>query len=44
MHTQATKRGTWTSNSVCVTEAGLRDGLIPRCISRDLKWGTYVYV
>uniref|UniRef100_H2YYM3 methionine--tRNA ligase n=1 Tax=Ciona savignyi TaxID=51511 RepID=H2YYM3_CIOSA len=32
----------WTSNAKTITETWLRDGLKPRCITRDLKWGTPV--
>ena len=32
--------GTWTTNSRTITNSWIRDGLKPRCISRDLKWGT----
>lgn len=32
----------WTDNSVFTTQALLREGLKPRCITRDLKWGTPV--
>lgn len=34
--------GTWTHNARNITNSWLRDGLKPRCISRDLKWGTQV--
>ncbi|XP_069119784.1 methionine--tRNA ligase, cytoplasmic-like [Argopecten irradians] len=34
--------GTWTSNAKNITNSWIRDGLKPRCISRDLKWGTQV--
>jgi hypothetical protein len=34
--------GAWTSNTVAVTESWLASGLKPRCITRDLKWGTPV--
>lgn len=34
--------GTWTSNAKNITNSWIRDGLKPRCISRDLKWGTPV--
>eukprot|EP01100_Stratorugosa_tubuloviscum_P009798 TRINITY_DN4121_c0_g1_i1.p1 TRINITY_DN4121_c0_g1~~TRINITY_DN4121_c0_g1_i1.p1 ORF type:complete len:740 (+),score=349.49 TRINITY_DN4121_c0_g1_i1:72-2291(+) len=34
--------GVWTSNSTNLTKAWLREGLKPRCITRDLKWGTPV--
>ena len=35
-------RGVWTSNTKQITNSWLRDGLKPRCITRDLKWGTAV--
>ncbi|XP_046333263.2 methionine--tRNA ligase, cytoplasmic-like [Haliotis rufescens] len=34
--------GTWTHNAQVITSSWIRDGLKPRCISRDLKWGTPV--
>jgi len=34
--------GQWTSNAKLITKSWLRDGLKPRCITRDLKWGTPV--
>jgi methionyl-tRNA synthetase len=34
--------GGWSSNCVKATSAWIRDGLKPRCITRDLKWGTPV--
>lgn len=34
--------GAWTSNAVAVTKAWLEGGLKPRCITRDLRWGTPV--
>lgn len=34
--------GLWTANAEHITMSWLRDGLKPRCISRDLKWGTPV--
>ncbi|XP_060596345.1 methionine--tRNA ligase, cytoplasmic-like [Ruditapes philippinarum] len=34
--------GTWTNNAKVITNSWIRDGLKPRCISRDLKWGTPV--
>ncbi|XP_038078206.1 methionine--tRNA ligase, cytoplasmic-like [Patiria miniata] len=34
--------GDWTANAKHVTSSWLRDGLKPRCITRDLKWGTPV--
>jgi methionyl-tRNA synthetase len=32
----------WSDNSRKMTSAWLRDGLRPRCITRDLKWGVSV--
>jgi len=32
-------KGRWSQNAKTMTEAWLRDGLRPRCITRDLKWG-----
>lgn len=29
----------WTSNAKIITRSWLREGLKPRCITRDLKWG-----
>ena len=34
--------GSWTANAVAITESWLASGLKPRCITRDLKWGTPV--
>lgn len=34
--------GEWSHNCVKMTESWIRDGIKPRCISRDLKWGTPV--
>eukprot|EP00731_Ephydatia_muelleri_P032898 Em0024g442a len=34
--------GVWSSNAIQITSSWIRDGLKPRCISRDLKWGTPV--
>lgn len=34
--------GLWTSNAKLITKSWIRDGLKPRCITRDLKWGTPV--
>mmetsp|Transcript_55925 Transcript_55925/g.63837 ORF Transcript_55925/g.63837 Transcript_55925/m.63837 type:complete len:769 (+) Transcript_55925:91-2397(+) len=36
------KKGQWSQNSINVSRAWIRDGLKPRCITRDLKWGTPV--
>jgi methionyl-tRNA synthetase len=32
----------WTTNSKSITYAFINDGLKPRCITRDLKWGVTV--
>lgn len=34
--------GDWTANSRHIARSWLRDGLKPRCITRDLRWGTPV--
>ncbi|KAL1918382.1 uncharacterized protein VTP21DRAFT_3042 [Calcarisporiella thermophila] len=34
--------GKWTANAKAITQAWLKDGLKPRCITRDLKWGVPV--
>merc|ERR1719494_1515283 len=34
--------GNWTPNARQITKGWLADGLKPRCITRDLKWGTPV--
>ncbi|NXE71285.1 SYMC protein, partial [Calcarius ornatus] len=34
--------GEWTANARHITRTWLRDGLKPRCITRDLTWGTPV--
>eukprot|EP00271_Cylindrocystis_brebissonii_P015479 TRINITY_DN38386_c0_g1_i1.p1 TRINITY_DN38386_c0_g1~~TRINITY_DN38386_c0_g1_i1.p1 ORF type:complete len:1047 (-),score=186.67 TRINITY_DN38386_c0_g1_i1:369-3509(-) len=39
---KTSKTGDWSSNSVQTTAAWIRDGLKPRCITRDLKWGVPV--
>eukprot|EP00743_Colponemidia_sp_Colp-15_P002268 GILK01002458.1.p1 GENE.GILK01002458.1~~GILK01002458.1.p1 ORF type:complete len:998 (-),score=175.31 GILK01002458.1:102-3047(-) len=39
---KSSEKGKWSSNSVQITNAWIRDGLKPRCITRDLKWGTPV--
>ncbi|KAL6747060.1 methionine--tRNA ligase, cytoplasmic [Haematococcus lacustris] len=40
--TNTSAQGGWSNNCVQVTSAWMRDGLKPRCITRDLKWGTPV--
>lgn len=32
----------WTNTARAITESWFRDGLKPRCITRDMKWGTKV--
>lgn len=39
---KASVDGCWSQNAVQATNAWLRDGLKPRCITRDLKWGVPV--
>ena len=34
--------GIWSQNALHITSAWVRDTLKPRCISRDLRWGTPV--
>lgn len=34
--------GSWSQNAIQGTYAWLKDGLKPRCITRDLKWGVPV--
>lgn len=43
MH-EAAEKGKWSANSLSFTNKLLQDGLIGRCITRDLKWGTPVPV
>jgi methionyl-tRNA synthetase len=33
------KKSTWSQNAVTLTMAWIKQGLKPRCITRDLKWG-----
>ncbi|MBW2995279.1 methionine--tRNA ligase, partial [Candidatus Woesearchaeota archaeon] len=33
------KKATWSQNAVTLTMAWIKQGLKPRCITRDLKWG-----
>jgi len=35
-------KSNWSSNAVAFTDTLLKGGLIERCITRDLKWGTKV--
>ncbi|KAM9758925.1 methionine--tRNA ligase, cytoplasmic isoform 2-T2 [Menidia menidia] len=39
---ESTSTGDWTANAKQITRSWLRDGLKPRCITRDLQWGTPV--
>lgn len=39
---KSTGAGDWTANAKQITRSWVRDGLKPRCITRDLKWGTPV--
>ena len=32
----------WSNNAKHITKGWLQEGLKPRCITRDLKWGTPV--
>ncbi|KAI9478725.1 MAG: tRNA synthetases class I (M)-domain-containing protein [Benjaminiella poitrasii] len=34
--------GKWSANGINITQSWLKEGLKPRCITRDLKWGTPV--
>lgn len=36
------ENGNWTNAANVITKAWLKEGLKPRCITRDLKWGTPV--
>jgi len=36
---QSAEQGFWTQNARTVTNAWFKEGLKPRCVSRDLKWG-----
>jgi methionyl-tRNA synthetase len=39
---EACAEGDWSRNSNTITKSWLQEGLKPRCITRDLKWGTPV--
>uniref|UniRef100_A0A7N9AVW0 Methionine--tRNA ligase, cytoplasmic n=1 Tax=Mastacembelus armatus TaxID=205130 RepID=A0A7N9AVW0_9TELE len=39
---ETTSTGDWTANAKQITRSWVRDGLKPRCITRDLQWGTPV--
>ena len=38
----STKKGAWSDNGVIITENWLKEGLRPRGITRDLRWGVPV--
>lgn len=38
----SSSKGFWTKNSLKITESWFKEGLRPRCITRDLKWGVKV--
>ncbi|KAG4303145.1 hypothetical protein PCANB_000490 [Pneumocystis canis] len=39
---ESSEVGKWTANGISITSNFLKMGLEPRCITRDLKWGTPV--
>lgn len=39
---EAAEKGAWSKNSKTITNSWLKQGLDPRCITRDLVWGTPV--
>ncbi|CEG82275.1 Putative Methionine-tRNA ligase (EC:6.1.) [Rhizopus microsporus] len=39
---QSSTEGGWSANGIHITESWLKEGLKPRCITRDLKWGVPV--
>lgn len=39
---KSSAEGKWSSNGIQITQSWLKEGLKPRCITRDLKWGTPV--
>jgi len=39
---RSSSEGTWTTNARQITQGWIKEGLKPRCITRDLKWGTKV--
>lgn len=39
---EASEKGAWSRNSRTITNSWLKQGLEPRCITRDLVWGTPV--
>ncbi|TPX34501.1 methionine---tRNA ligase [Synchytrium microbalum] len=39
---ESSVQGKWSPNGISITDSWLKQGLEPRCITRDLKWGTPV--
>lgn len=39
---ESSVKGGWSKNAINITRTWLNEGLQPRCITRDLKWGTPV--
>ncbi|KAI9351276.1 tRNA synthetases class I (M)-domain-containing protein [Obelidium mucronatum] len=39
---ESSVEGKWSTNSINITKSWLKEGLKPRCITRDLKWGVKV--
>ncbi|KAJ1941196.1 methionine--tRNA ligase mes1, partial [Linderina pennispora] len=39
---KSSEAGQWSQNGVTITNTWLKEGLKPRCITRDLKWGVPV--
>jgi len=39
---ESSRQGKWSANGRIITEGWLREGLKPRCITRDLSWGVKV--
>lgn len=39
---QSSKNGEWSKNAKTITTSWLKEGLNPRCITRDLEWGVPV--
>lgn len=39
---QSSVKGKWSANGISITNSWMKEGLKPRCITRDMKWGTPV--
>jgi methionyl-tRNA synthetase len=39
---ESSVKGFWSANSIATTNGWIKTGLKPRCITRDLEWGTPV--